>query len=238
MVKEITHNKTIPPEATYIISATGERLRAGESFPKTLRDGDIYLYEDYEYRFGEVWMRDFACDWVPREYVEDFPTFGWGVRVRNVTQRAYGPILAEIGGEPVVDLTDAFYACTELTRAPEIPNSIRTMRETFRACSALRKAPKIPDSVTNLHAAFMECISLKTAPVIHENITVLSFAFYNCKSLGGEVTVDMCTEYPMLDRCFAGTVRMIRLNGACLTETKERLAQTATNDNIKFKHLG
>lgn len=183
-------------------------------------------------------MRDFACDWVPREYVEEFPYIGWGVRVRNVNQRAYGPILAEIGGEPVIDLTDTFYACNELVRAPEIPNGVKTMRGTFRACTSLRKAPRIPDGVTNLNATFMECTLLKTAPRIPENVTVLSFAFYNCKSLRGEVTVDLCAEHLLLDRCFAGTARRLKLNGACSAAIKERLMQTATNHNVKIQRLG
>ena len=234
MREPIAHNETIPNGAVYIVSNDGTILHVGETFPRIMRDGDIYIYGDYEYHFGEVWSHDFANSWVPIEYIEDFPPVGWGARVQNDDQRAYGDILTEIGGLPVVDLTDAFYGCAELVKAPDIPNGVKTMRGTFRNCTALQKAPNIPLSVTNLNAAFLGCVSLKHAPKIHAYVTVLGYAFYDCASLRGNVHVDVQKEYPYLDSCFAGTTQRIKLIGACSDELMERLKNTATNRNIYF----
>ena len=83
----------------------------------------------------------------------------------------------------VTDLSRAFYRCTRLTTAPEIPSSVKDMDYTFRWCTGLTTAPEIPNSVTSIDYTFDGCTGLTTAPEIPNSVTSMSSTFSGCTGL-------------------------------------------------------
>ena len=83
----------------------------------------------------------------------------------------------------VTDMKYTFYKCSNLTTAPEIPNSVTSMSNTFDECSNLTTAPEIPNSVTDMKATFYGCSSLTTAPEIPNSVTDMTWTFNGCSSL-------------------------------------------------------
>ena len=83
----------------------------------------------------------------------------------------------------VTDLSDAFYGCTGLTTAPEIPSGVIDMTETFADCGRLTTAPEIPNSVKEINSTFSECTGLTTAPEIPNSVTSMFYTFDGCTGL-------------------------------------------------------
>ena len=83
----------------------------------------------------------------------------------------------------VTDMKEAFYGCTGLTTAPEIPNSVTDMIYTFSGCTGLTTAPEIPNSVTNMWYTFNGCTGLTTAPEIPNSVTDIGYTFNGCTGL-------------------------------------------------------
>lgn len=176
---------TVPEGATYYVgvtsTATGDytgataTYTAGDEFPTTVNDGDVYVYGDYEYRYNNQYSGT--------KWVRGVTIAGWGVRVLDTIKTTYGTILESINEKSVKSMYATFYNCTSLTTAPEIPNSITNMNNTFRDCTSLTIAPEIPSSVTSVWGTFMGCNYLTTAPTIPNSITNLHYTFYGCTSL-------------------------------------------------------
>ena len=76
-----------------------------------------------------------------------------------------------------------FYSCTNLTQAPNIPNSVTNMYRTFYYCTNLTQAPNIPNSVTNMSYTFFNCRNLTQAPNIPNSVTDMSGTFQYCHNL-------------------------------------------------------
>lgn len=83
----------------------------------------------------------------------------------------------------VVNLSEAFVNCYNLTKAPIIPNSVMSMSRTFHNCWNLVNAPIIPANVMDMTYTFSNCTNLRNAPVIPANVTNLTGTFSNCTSL-------------------------------------------------------
>ena len=83
----------------------------------------------------------------------------------------------------VTDLSRAFYRCTRLTTAPEIPSSVIYMSETFAECKRLTTAPEIPNSVKDMDYTFRWCTGLTTAPEIPNSVTSIDYTFDGCTGL-------------------------------------------------------
>ena len=83
----------------------------------------------------------------------------------------------------VTDLSRAFYRCTGLTTAPEIPSSVIYMSETFTDCKRLTTAPEIPNSVKDMDYTFQWCTGLTTAPEIPNSVTSIDYTFDGCTGL-------------------------------------------------------
>ncbi len=90
----------------------------------------------------------------------------------------------------VTDMSGIFSGCTSLTTAPEIPSSVMDMNYTFARCTSLTTAPEIPKSVTNMVKTFENCTSLTTAPEIPNSVTDMWGAFSGCTNLTGTIRIN------------------------------------------------
>lgn len=83
----------------------------------------------------------------------------------------------------VTSMEYTFGNCTNLTIAPEIPNTVTSMYGTYRECTSLITVSKIPEGVTNMAATFAGCSALTTVPKIPESVINMNSTFSNCTSL-------------------------------------------------------
>lgn len=106
---------------------------------------------------------------------------------------------------PVTSMYNTFYNCTELKKAPEIPNTVICMWSTYQGCinliegkvsgasknmwncfmdcTSLVTSPSLPDSVENMMQTFYNCTALTSINKFPENVTTINGAFQNCSSL-------------------------------------------------------
>lgn len=94
-----------------------------------------------------------------------------------------GNMPASINGKPVIKIDGLFKSKTSLVTAPEIPDTVTSMKELFYGCTKLEVAPEIPAGVTSLESVFYQCKALVNAPEIPEGVTDLTKTFYQCTSL-------------------------------------------------------
>lgn len=223
---------------------------AGDKFPETVSKGDIYIYGDYEYRYGASYS-DFLCEWTNGNSAN-----GWGVRARE-NKAEYGAILESINESNVVDMTATFVHCSLLTvspkipntveymdctfedtgivRAPEIPQGVISMAGTFRGCTSLIEAPKMPEGVTNISELFNGCTSLTTAPKIPSSVTNMIYTFKGCTALTGNIEINTNNITNNQGRgCLSGTTKPIFLTGTANNEVKGLLSKTSSNNNVTY----
>ena len=124
----------------------------------------------------------FSCE---SEYAEEYAYDGGidddGKIVGKIPQYIYSK--EEERFVEVTDLSNAFYGCTGLTTAPEIPSSVIYMNETFADCARLTTAPEIPNSVKEMDSTFIWCTGLTTAPEIPNSVTRMNNTFSGCTGL-------------------------------------------------------
>lgn len=187
-------------------------------------EGDVYVYEDYEYRYNQYYNGDGITDFWSSNNSQN----GWGVRcINNVADP--GPILESINGEPITNMYKTFYRRTALTTAPTIPSSVINMGHTFQGCynlstydgnsdsrgdfsgyvipygvtnmtgtfndTGLKIAPKIPNSVVNMNRTFYSCDELTTASAIPNSVTNINGTYSWCTGLTGTITIDVNPTY-------------------------------------------
>lgn len=198
----------IPRDATYKQGET--EYTAGMPLP-SLREGDVFIYSDYEYHYNQSF--DISTDkWI------DSNQNGWGVRVVDDKKETYNEILENINGADIVSLDYCFYDCDNFSVAPKIPKTVISMLGTFACCDRLQIAPmlpngliearnlfcrcyilrtftdsdnqngnfskyKIPDGVENWFGMFYGCGYLTAAPVFHDNVKSLKNTFTGCYGL-------------------------------------------------------
>lgn len=152
---------------------------AGEPFPETPANGDVFVYGDYEYRYRYV-LND-SCD---AFILQQQGPFGWCVSVRDRTKDSYGQMVSYICSQPVICLSNTFRNCTNLEDASNInlPSTIETMSNTFRDCSKLTATPEIPDGVTNLYHAFQNT-KITVAPTLPSQAGYIQGMFQGCTAL-------------------------------------------------------
>lgn len=84
--------------------------------------------------------------------------------------------------KPVTSMYNTFYGCTNLKKAPEIPNTVKCMWSTYQSCSNLTEG-KVGNGVTNLWNCFMDCANLVTSPHLPNSVENMMQTFYNCTKL-------------------------------------------------------
>ena len=159
-------------------SGATEVLNPGDPFPETVKNGDVYTFGDYEYKYNYT-----TSGW--GGWYEETSINGWGVAVLSKTKSSYGSILNSINNKPITSITGTFADCTEMTTSPAIPSSVTSMEYAYMA-SGLVDASSIviPNGVTSLNCTFSDCYELTKAPVIPAQIDDMSSAFENCTSIG------------------------------------------------------
>lgn len=184
--------RIIPTGGTYYVGVTSDTLSdytgattaltAGDAFPETVSDGDVYVYGDYEYRYNRGCSS--ASSWGTGILGISYAVEGtWGVRVLDASKTSYGKILSVINGKEVGALVRTFNGCNYLTESPEIPETIQSMWCAFASCDALKTPPVIPSGVTTMYSAFHGCPALEVPPIIPDGVTSLTYTFYGCTAL-------------------------------------------------------
>ena len=134
----IVHNGIIPEGAIYYVQATREygstKLKEyvspvatyteGQPFPQTVKDGDVYIYEGYEYRYNTEY-------YAPMDEWQLNENNGWTVRVIDSTKTNYPKLLTTINNKNLVSMQHAFTFCDKMETAPAIPNSVNNLYATF-----------------------------------------------------------------------------------------------------------
>lgn len=157
-----SNSKIIPEGAVY--NQGSKTYRAGEEMPSEAKSGDKYEYGDFTYNLNNN---------------------GWSVKIKGSSRgkTEVGEIVSKINGKPVVDMTETFSYCTQLTTPPTIPESVVNMERTFMGCFKLNPAPSIPSSVKNMYYTFNNCYALQAAPSIPSGVINMEATFKNCRAL-------------------------------------------------------
>ena len=142
---------------------------AGQAFPETVNDGDVYVYGNYEYKYNA--LHDVVWKIRPEGN-------GWGVRcIKNVAEP--GPILEYINGKPITVMQGTFNGMSNMTKAPQIPETVINMMSTFSGCKNLKSDIRIPSNI--------KCDT-------HAESVFLYWAFYGCTSQTGTISLP-CSIY-------------------------------------------
>jgi len=159
-------------------------LKAGEKFPETVSNGDIYVYGDYEYRYNQYYDYYGEYEGAPEPVWKDnTEQNGWGLTVIDRKKASYGKILTSINGQNITSLNKTFRLCSNMTKAPTIPNTVKDMTQAFAYCSKLQEIPTIPNGVKNMTYSFQRCTSLIQVTDLPESVEILNRTFMECTAL-------------------------------------------------------
>ena len=193
----------IPADAVYYSEVGATKLgdystasatyKEGDRFPE-VRSGDVYVFGDYEYRYG---------------YVYNIHSIGWSIcsketdwhfRVLDDEKQYYDNILESINDNHIIGAEYAFSQCYQLVKSPKLPNTITNLKGTFYSCKKLETAPELPPQTTSLGDTFHSCKSLKIAPKIPNTLNILWRTFAYCENL--EVAPDIPDKIQKLEYTF------------------------------------
>ena len=251
---ESLHPKNLVPEgATYYVGVTSMILgdytgataiyQAGDEFPQSVTNGDVYVYGDYEYRYNYSHYNHDGGAWRNNARQE-----GWCPKVFSKTKTSYDAILESINGKPISSLYTTFMDCTLLTKTPEIPDGVKNMNHTFQRCESLKTASAMPKSletmnqtfrdcknltavpdlskavnVIDMHSAFNNCKLITTPPKVPNKVTDMQFTFKGCTALSGQIVINASpTTY---DECLYGT-QITEVLGSCPDNIKAAILAT------------
>ena len=233
---EIAHNGTIPEGGTYYVGVTATDIgdytgatatyTAGQAFPSTVNTGDVYVYNNYEYRYNQAWF----LVW---DDLEDFGDLlsvseGWGVMIIDRKQTTYGEVLGIINNKPLTSMIGTFaYSSITTTEGINIPSTVENVAGLFQDCSQLVDASSlvIPASVKAAENMFNDCTSLTSLPDFTNatNVTNMSNMFYNCSAL---------VETPDLSNCINVTNMSEMFYNCILLTTAPDISNFAKLTNI------
>ena len=232
--------------------------KAGQPFPE-LKPGDIYVYEDYEYRYRSKVISVATYEWSTSSSYAFYD--GWGVRVLQNNKTSYGKILSNINGAQIKYTSVTFAGCNQIKTAPQIPSSVVDAWSMFYRCTSLECAPILPNKLQSATQIFAYC-KLKTYAgssdadydfsnyIIPSYVTDIDGAFRGTSLKYAPVipatiqkfnqtfrgctkltgTITINTSQATFDGCLNGTSLPITLTG---TSTKlNEIAATATNNNV------
>lgn len=184
------------------VSAATTVLNAGESFPEAPTTGDVYVYNNYEYRYNYSFVE--FSGWSKNTSLD-----GWGVQFLDRSARVAPEMLFTIANKDVIDLCCVFKGC-RIEASPALPpntvtlqgafcgssiknlpqmshlTKLKSLENTFNACKALGdvSAAILPSSVTNIDTMFCNS-SITKAPNFNNlpNVTQMDSTFLQCSSL-------------------------------------------------------
>lgn len=217
---------TVPEGAEYI-AAGGHKYTEGEFVLQEVAKGDQLITHDYTYTYENynVYLSDESITMAAGAEIV------WHVVVKDKTKTEYEPLLANVNGKTVGNLTEAFMGCINMTVAPIIPEGVSDLAFAFKGCESLEIAPDIPESVQRMTETFSGCVALCEVKRIPAGVTKLLYSFQGCTSLTGTIEIHAnMTSYNDYKFCFADTTLPIILIGT--STVLEELAATATNGNV------
>ena len=223
-VEPIVHGDIIPQGGVYKRVAedgTETQYVAGQAFPETVLDGDIYIFEDYEYRYNCIWYENWLDITTANQALASegisLSSGGWGVRVTDATKTEYTSMITTINGKDVTNLCCAYAVCTNLVSTPELSSKAKDMTFAFYTCTALTTVSNLPDSVTSLNSTFSNCHELTTISNLPDSVTNLANTFAQCYAL---------TTVPAIP---SSVTNMRRTFGCCSALEKAPDMSKATN---------
>ncbi len=131
-------------------------------------------------------------------------------------------------------LNGAFSGCTNLVKAPAIPDGVSTMMSCFSDCTNLKYPPaSIGTDVTNMNTAFSGCSSLQSAPTIPANVQNITYCFRDCSNLSGIVTINMTNTTDAayngaFEDCDPSKITAIKVPSAAVTAVKNGNSNVAS----------
>ena len=171
---------------------------AGEEFSDTVNVGDVYLYEDYEYRYGYgAWS---FVNWAPVEImIETYPSRpyaadGWSV-LRVESKETYSDMLSFVNNVPVKNAhftytTGGWLQYPILEKAPVLSTELISLYATFARCYLMEEMPDIPNGVIDMSGTFDACEGMKIAKPIPESVQIMDTTFRECYALEGIVEIN------------------------------------------------
>lgn len=96
----------------------------------------------------------------------------WQVEIANKTKTEYGPILESINGVQVRYAPYAFSNCTNMLKAPAIPNTITDTTGMFYNCTSLQVGSDLSKATSMEHMdyVYQNCSALSYVPAIPSNV--------------------------------------------------------------------
>ena len=88
-------------------------------------------------------------------------------------------------GDVVVNMTNAYYGCTNLTGSPACGNNVVNMSYAYYGCRNLTGSPVCGDNVVNMYRTYYGCANLTGSPVCGDKVTSMAYAYANCTNLTG-----------------------------------------------------
>ena len=238
--EEYLASRTIPTGGVYYTGLTDKQYRfanydgyenmyvAGDLFPETVNVGDVYVYQDWEYRYG--YAAPLVFNWYSLEYmgvdgysVLNVSPTGWSVVANRNSENDghYSGMLSYVNNVPVTNAMLMFGGIrysTECASVGGISSELVTMYNAFSG-TTLQEMPEIPDGVINLSSAFDSCDQMKNPKTIPASVINMDSAFVGCTALEGVWEINaQITETSNLHQALAGidfNLQDLTLTGTC-----------------------
>ena len=179
LISDAIHSGIIPEGATYFSAAENKTYVAGEEMP-LFSQGDIYAYNDYEYRYNMVGSED------GKFHESDIS--GWSVYAINDLEH-YDRVLSKINGKNLVNMDYTFISSPVKTLSSNfrIPSTVTSLHSTFEfsRITVLPQNFKIPEGVKDMSTMFYfsDISELPASFTIPNTVTEMYNCFYGCLSL-------------------------------------------------------
>ena len=232
--------RTIPTGGVYYTGLTDKQYRfanydgyehmyvEGDLFPETVNVGDVYVYQNWEYRYGYACLRPLTWNSLDiigeSSYsVYNIVPYGWSVATnRNTSSDGnYSTMLSSVNNRPVTNATLMFGGVTypmTCNSVGGISSELVTMYNAFSG-TTLQEMPEIPDGVINLSSAFDSCDQMKNPKTIPASVINMDSAFVDCTALEGVWEINaQITETSNLHQALAGidfNQQDLTLTGTC-----------------------
>ena len=198
----------------------------GDRFPDTVQPGDVYVYEDWEYRYGHGVPMPYSF-YSYEKMADDsanFSTKGWSVlpigRLED-GKTTFSDMLSFINDVPVRNAHLLYQGMmgspVEVYTPPVLSSQLTSLYASF-TMTELTEMPEIPEYVTNLQQAFDSCYSMKNPKPIPASVTNLETTFQGCTSLEGVLEINAQVGPDDFHNAFYGVdfnTQNLTLTGTC-----------------------
>ena len=209
---EFATRNLIPVGGTYTKAETGEVLVGNGTtvcFPESPTKLDKYTYQDYEYRYQDIFILGvWASENEQLKDIEVPEEIMWVAHVIDDTKIEYSEMLDDVNGVEVNYIANAFYNCKNMTKAPVVSVNITSLVGMFEGCSSLKDISNITitDKITEVTGLFKNCTSLTETDlanfIIPDRMTDISELFSGCSSIADASNIHIPTMVKSMARLF------------------------------------